>query len=117
MSYSPRDLVEMMLEASRQLDEAQVELQRCVREESEAEATYRLAKANSYLSTQGTVGEREAQVDKIVAAERKRAYLAEALSKSALEAVRNRRQQLSVLQSVASSLKEEALLARTGPGP
>lgn len=116
MNYSPRDLVEMMLEASRQLDEAQAELQRCVHEESVAEAEYRKAKSNAYLSTQGTVGEREAMVDKTVAAERQRAHLAEGLSRSALEAVRSRRTQLSCLQTIASSVKEEAALARYGPG-
>lgn len=88
MSYSTRDLVEMMLVASRQLDDAQAELTRCVREDADAE--YRKAKANAYLATADTVGEREAQVDKTVSEERKRAHLSDGLSGSALEAVRNR---------------------------
>ena len=115
MNYSPRDLTRMMVEASRALDAAQTELERCVREESDAEHRYRLARANAYLATSGTVGEREAYVDKTVADERKRAHMAEGLAKSALEAVRNRRTQLSVLQTVANSVKEEARFARTGP--
>jgi hypothetical protein len=112
---TPGELVELMFKASRALDEAQTQLSRCVRVEADAESEYRKAKANAYLATSGTVGERDAQVDKTVADERYRAHLAEGLSKSALEAVRNRRTQLSVLQTVANSLREEAAVLRTGP--
>jgi len=42
--------------------------------------------------------------------------LAAALEKSALEAVRSRRQQLSALQSLLAASREEAAFVRTGPG-
>lgn len=113
--YSPRALVDRMLVASRDLNDAQANLEAAVRREASAEAEYRKARANAYLATSGTVGEREASVDKTVADERYNAHLAEGLSKSALEAVRNRRTQLSVLQTVANSVKEEMKFARTGP--
>lgn len=112
---TPRDLIERMLEASRALDGAQENLNICVREESRAENEYRKARANAYLATEGTVQAREAQVDKVTDQERYAAHLAAGLSRAALESVRNRRTQLSVLQTVANSVREELSLARTGP--
>lgn len=117
MNHSPRQLVEMMIEASRALDAAQRDLEERVRAEAHSEAEYRKARASAYLATSGTVGEREAHVDKAVATERYAAHLAEGLAKSALENVRSKRGQLSALQSIANALKEEAMFARTGPGP
>jgi hypothetical protein len=113
--YSNRAMVDRMIAASHALDEAQAELETCVRRRANAEAEYRKAKANAYLATSGTVGEREAQVDKTIAAERYAAHLAEGLAQSALEAVRNRRTQLSVLQTVAGAIKEEMRFERTSP--
>lgn len=110
-----KGLTDEMLRLSRSLDEAQAELARCVRDEADADRSFRLAKANAYLATSGTVGEREAAVDKTIADERHRAHLAEGLTKSALEAVRSRRTQLSVLQSVAGAVKEELRFTRTAP--
>jgi hypothetical protein len=115
--YSNRAMVDRMIAASHALDEAQAELETCVRRRANAEAEYRKAKANAnaYLATSGTVGEREAQVDKTIADERYAAHLAEGLAQSALEAVRNRRTQLSVLQTVAGAIKEEMRFERTSP--
>jgi hypothetical protein len=114
--FTPQRLVQMMLEASAALDAAQDELIRCTRSHSDAERTYRMAKSTAYLASSGTVGERDAYVTKACDKEAYQAHLAEGLSKSSLEAVRNRRTQLSVLQTVANSIKEEAALARTGSG-
>jgi hypothetical protein len=113
--YSNRAMVDRMIAASHALDEAQAELETCVRRRANAEAEYRKAKATAYLATSGTVGEREAQVDKTIAKERYDAHLAEGLAQSALEAVRNRRTQLSVLQTVAGAIKEEMRFERTAP--
>lgn len=113
---TPGELVSMMIEASRALDEAQRELLEKVHKEARAVMEYRKARANAYLATEGrTVNEREAAVDKVTAEEGYAARLSEGLAKAALESVRNRRSQLSALQTVASSVKEEAALARTGP--
>jgi hypothetical protein len=113
--YSNRAMVDRMIAASHALDEAQADLETCVCRRANAEAEYRKAKANAYLATSGTVGEREAQVDKTIADERYAAHLAEGLAQSALEAVRNRRTQLSVLQTVAGAIKEEMRFERTAP--
>jgi hypothetical protein len=113
--YSNRAMVDRMIAASHALDEAQAELETCVRRRANAEAEYRKAKATAYLATSGTVGEREAQVDKTIAKERYDTHLAEGLAQSALEAVRNRRTQLSVLQTVAGAIKEEMRFERTAP--
>lgn len=113
---TPGDLVRLMLKASADLDTAQDNLYASTRAHSDAERRYRQARSNAYLATSGTVGEREAAVTKTVDHEFYAAHLAEGLSKAALEAVRNRRTQLSVLQTVANAVKEEAALARTGGG-
>ena len=112
---TPRQLIEMMLQASRELDAAQAELTAATREAARAENEYRKARASAFLATSGTVGEREAHTDKATDRERYAAHLADGLRTAALEAVRNRRTQLSVLQTVANAVREEAALARTGP--
>jgi hypothetical protein len=111
---TPGDLVRLMLKASGDLDTAQDELLRATRAHSEAERMYRMARSTAYLASSGTVGEREAHVTKSCDREAYGAHLAEGLSRAALEAVRNRRTQLSVLQTVANAVKEEAALARVG---
>lgn len=113
---TPGDLVRLMLAASSALDTAQDELLRCTRAHSESERRYRQARSNAYLSSSGTVGEREATVTKTVDIEAYQAHLAEGLARAALEAVRSKRAQLSALQSIAGAVKVEAELARTGGG-
>lgn len=108
-------LAQQMLNLCKQLDDCQAELEACVKEEVAAERAYGIAKSAAYLGTSGTVGEREAHTTKAVADERYRAHLAEGLSKSALEAVRSKRAQLSACQTLVSAHKEEAKLARYGP--
>ena len=112
---TPRDLIEAMLDASAELDSAQADLETKTREQARSENGYRKARANAYLGTSGTVGEREAFVDKATGQERYAAHLSEGLAKAALEAVRSRRTQLSVLQTISSAVKEELAMARTGP--
>lgn len=112
-----RDLTQEMLRLSASLDQAQAHLEECVRTEAQTENEYRKARANAYLGAEGgTVAEREAKVDKITGQERYAAHLAGGMTKAALESVRNRRTQLSVLQTVANAHRAEADFARTGPG-
>lgn len=106
-----------LVRLSHRLDEAQSSLVAAVQEDAEAQREYRKARANAYLATSGTVGEREASVDKTTADERYAAHLAEGLSKAALESVRNFRSQLSALQTMAGAVREEMKLARTGTEP
>lgn len=90
------------------LDEAQVRLREAVQTEGEAERLYTVAKANAYLGAEGkTAADRNAVTDKIVAAERERAHVAAGMTKAGLEEVRNLRQVLSALQSVASLQKAQ----------
>jgi predicted negative regulator of RcsB-dependent stress response len=82
---------------------------------AEAEHAYRRAKAEAYLTTAGTVAEREAQTYGVVGSLRRDRDLADASRLSALEAVRSRRTQLSALQSLLAAHRSEADFARTGP--
>lgn len=103
-----------LVRLSQRLDAAHEELVRLVNDEAKTEHEYRKARANSYLSTSGTVGEREAHTDKTVADERYRAHLAAGLAKSQLEAVRSIRAQMSALQTMASATREEMKMAGVG---
>jgi hypothetical protein len=110
--YTPRDLIEMMIRAARDLETAQTELVAATVKDSEADRRYRQAKASAYLASSGTVGERDAYVNKSCDLETYEAHLAAGMAKAALEAVRNRRQVLSSLQSIAGAVKAEAEFAR-----
>lgn len=81
---------------------------------AEAEHAYREAKAVAYLTTVGTVAEREAQAYGLVGDKRRARDLADATRLAALEAVRSRRTQLSALQSLLAAHRSEADFARTG---
>lgn len=107
MTLSPdqliADLGARMLALSHRLDEAQQKLRAAIVDEGEAERIYTVAKANAYLGAEGkTAAERQAVTDKIVASEKERAHVAAGLTKAAFEEVRNLRQVLSSLQSLAS---------------
>jgi hypothetical protein len=110
--YRPADLVRMMIEAARDLEQAQDELIAATHKHSEADRRYRQARATAYLASSGTVGERESYVAKSCDEETYAAHLAEGLAKAAMEQVRNRRQVLSSLQSIAAAVKAEAEFAR-----
>lgn len=105
------DLRDEMLRLSRELDGAHDTLIKTSHDWAQAENTYRLAKANAYLASSGTVDSRKASVDKATSPERVTAHTAEALKVAALENVRNRRAQLSALQSVAHAVRSEVEMA------
>ena len=112
------ELAGEMRRLSSLLDKALVVLRSASGEHAEAEHAYRLSRGRAWAMTAGqgmVVPEREAAVDAGTADERLARDLAAALEKSALEAVRARRQQLSALQSLMAASREEAALARTGP--
>ena len=79
---------------------------------AEAEHDYRRAKAEAYLTTVGTVAEREAQTYGLVGDARRARDLADGARLAALEAVRSRRTQLSALQSLLAAHRSETELAR-----
>ena len=80
-----------------------------------AEHEYRLEKARQWMTVrEGTVPERQAQVDGACADLRLVRDLAEAERMAALEALRSRRAQLSALQSLAAAHRAEAEHGRYG---
>lgn len=115
MDLTPRDLTRLMLETSQALDVAQANLVDASAEWARAENEYKKARSAAYLSTEGTVAEREAKTDRVVERERYEAHLKEGLKVAALENVRSKRAQLSALQSIAAAVKAEAELTRYGP--
>jgi hypothetical protein len=85
---------------------------------AEAENVYRKARAEAWMrvpkdgSKEWTAGRREAQVDADTADLRQARDIAEGVQRAAIEAVRARRQQLSVLQSFVAAERSEMELAR-----
>ncbi len=101
---------------SQQLMEAEAEHSHQVEEAAEAERAYRHLQARAFaLCPSGTVPERDAWVKDYCADARFRRDLADGFRQAALEAVRSRRQEISLLQSVANAYKAEADFHRLGP--
>lgn len=80
-----------------------------------AEQAYRKGRAQVWLEVEGTAAHREAQVDGLTADLRFERDVQEGLRRAALESVRARAQQISLLQSVLAAHRSEADFARTGP--
>lgn len=112
-------LTELITEANRlsgKIDEGVRHLSRAAGNAADAERTYRLRKAQAWLTVQaGTVPERQAQVDAVCADERHARDIAEGERLAALEALRSRRGQLSALQSIAAAFRAEAEHSKFGP--
>lgn len=106
------DLNKAMLDAVAELEQAQDEHRHQVLRAAEADRAMRIAEASAYLAASGPVAERQAYVAKACAVERYAFKMADGLERSALEAIRSRRQILSALQSLAAAQREEAHLAR-----
>ena len=77
-----------------------------------AEHQYRHEHALAYLTTEGTVAEREAKTYALVGELRRDRDIADGVRSAALEAVRARRTQLSALQSLLAAHRSETELAR-----
>ena len=112
-------LAELIAEATRlsnKIDEGVRHLSRAAGNAADAERAYRLQKAKAWLTVEaGTVPERQAQVDAAVADERHARDIAEGNRLAALEALRSRRQQASLLQSISAAYRAEAEHSRYGP--
>ena len=106
------ELATAMIDAKRDLEAAQDEHVKRVREAADADRVMRIAKASAYLAASGPVEERKAVVDQKTADVQHAAKMADGLQQSALEAIRSRRQIMSSLQSLAAAQREEAHLAR-----
>ena len=121
---SPLDLIQLMLTTSRELDEAQQELRKAGIQEATTANDYRKAAATSMLSLAGmnapdgkrlAVAEKEARAELAVGDLHLKKDLAEVWHRAMQESVRNKRQQLSALQSISGAVRAEAELLRTGP--
>ena len=81
-----------------------------------SEHDYRKAKAQAWLSApEGTVPEREAHVQGVTAELRRARDYAQHMQRAAIEASRNMRQQISVLQSIAKLATTEVEAFAYGP--
>lgn len=106
------ELTREILEAKRSMDAAELEHREQVAAAALADRELRMAESTAYIAAGGTVGEREARMKQATSELRYRHKLADGLERSALEAIRNARQYLSALQSLAAASREEAHLAR-----
>jgi hypothetical protein len=115
--YTPAQLVDQLLSAKKDVDDAQDELIRYTKESAEAERDYRKERARAYVQCPaGNVDAKKAWVDATTADMRFTRDLADGMRQAALELVRSRRAQLTTMQTVANSVREEAALERTAPG-
>lgn len=109
------EITEEMLRLSKLLDRGLGALRDESRKYAEADVAYRRQYAEAFLKAEGTVAEREQVATAAALDARVAMNLAEGVKVSALEAVRSRRTQLSVLQTIANGYRAEAEFARTGP--
>src|SRR5262245_15105781 len=109
------DLAAAMISAKTDLDQALIDHRQAVLDWTQADQVMRIAKATAFLASSGTVGERNAYMDKATAGEQAKAEMLKGWAVNALEAIRSRRQVLSALQSLAAAQRAEAELARYEP--
>lgn len=111
------DLITEAARLSRLIDAGIEAMRENSKQLAEAERQYRKAKAQAWLtlSRDATVPERTAVINGETADLRYQRDLAEGMRQAALEAVRARRTQVSVLQTMAKADQAEAEFARTGP--
>lgn len=113
-NLTPRQILDELVRISRLLDEALLAMRDRGRLLAERERDYRLARAKAWLIAEGTAKQKEDAVNASTANERYARDLADSDRHSAFEAIRNYRQQLSVLQTTANVERDERQLARTG---
>ena len=111
-----REAYDEALRLSRQLDESLDVLRREARKVAEAERDYRHARARAWFGSEGTAKQREDSVNAATADARYVRDVCDAERMAALESVRSRRQQLSVLQSLMAADRAEADFVRTSGG-
>lgn len=109
------NLISEMHRLSGLLEAALEELRKSAVKSAETDGAYRKAFAEAYLRCEGTVRERESRAELKTNDLRVKAAVASGLERAFLEAVRNYRQQMSAVQTVANAIRAEAEFARTGP--
>lgn len=109
----PHDVVDQFQAVTSELRKAQESLSDALQRAVRADRDYRLARARSYLKSEGkTVGEREAEVELLVDEDRLTAKLAEGQVEACKQRLLNLRQELSALTSVCYLVRSESELAR-----
>lgn len=113
----PEDLTTEMMRLSKLIDEGVDGLYKASKNLAEAEHAYRKGKAEAWFAIDSSlvVPHRQAEVDARTADLRKSRDMYEGLRQTALEALRARRSQLSVLQSMMNAYKAQADFDRTMP--
>jgi hypothetical protein len=112
---NPSELNDMLHAAAADLYEAHRLLEERVKSSATADRAWRLARAKAYARTQGTVAERDAEVELETGDKRYEAKLSEDLRVAGLEGVRSRRAILSAYQSIAALTRSEMDFAKYGP--
>lgn len=112
---TPGELAAEAARLSAKIDAGVSVLAAAARRCADAEHAYRRAKARAWLEVDGsTVPARQAAVDGVCADLRLVRDVAEGERLAALEALRSRRQQASLLQSIAAAYRAEAEHAKYG---
>lgn len=110
------ELADEALRLSRRLERATDTIRDQAPILADTELEYRKAKAQAWLAApDGTVPEREAHVEGVTAEVRRARDYAKHMQRAAIEASRNMRQQISVLQSVAKLATTEVEAFAYGP--
>ena len=91
-------------------------LQTSAEDVASAEQAYRKARAKAWVEiTEGTAGFREARVDGQTANLRYKRDVAEGMRRAALESVRARSTQISMIQTLLNAHRAEASISARGP--
>lgn len=114
---TPAEMGAEMLRLSKNIDSGISHLVSAVRECAEAEAEYRKATAQAWVSVDSSLlaAQRQAGVEARTSEMRKARDIAEGMKRAAIESIRARQSQLSALQSLMSAHRAEAEFARTAP--
>lgn len=111
-NLSPGQLNILLLQVMREIDETEEDLRRYVVEAVESENAYRMAKATTYIKTEGTVDARRMAVDLATQDQRLAAHLADGLKAATFERLRDLRAKLSAVQSMSLNSRVQEELTR-----
>ncbi len=111
-NLNPGQLNAMLLDIMREIDETEDDLRRYVVESVESENTYRMAKATTYIKTEGTVDARRSAVDLATQEQRLAAHLADGMKQATFERLRDLRAKLSGIQSMSLNSRVQEELTR-----
>lgn len=112
---TPTELGRHVRNAIGLLEDALEEYRRSGVSEAETERAYRMGRAEAWLDVSGNVKQKEDQVNARTADLRFERDMAQAVRRSAYEALRVYESELSAFQTLANAHRAEAEFAKTGP--